>query len=58
VENVGGGIGQDPATEVTHVGLNQSPVFSSLRYTIWLWKAIYSGKMQVTQPICILLNCS
>ena len=23
VENVGGGIGQDPATEVTHVGLNQ-----------------------------------
>ena len=30
VENVGGGIGQDPATEVTHVGLNQPPVFSSV----------------------------
>ena len=29
VENVGGGIGQDPATEVTHVGLNQPPFFSS-----------------------------
>ena len=29
VENVGGGIGQDPATEVTHVRLNQPPVFSS-----------------------------
>ena len=23
VENVGGGIGQDPATKVTHLGLNQ-----------------------------------
>jgi len=23
VENVGGGIGQDPATEVTHLGLNE-----------------------------------
>ena len=29
VESVGGGIGQDPATKVTHVGLNQPPVFSS-----------------------------
>ena len=29
VENVGGGIGQGPATEVTHVGLNQPPFFSS-----------------------------
>ena len=27
--NVGGGIGQDPANEVAHVGLNQPPVFSS-----------------------------
>ena len=26
-ENVGGGIGQGPATEVTHLGLNQPPVF-------------------------------
>ena len=24
---VGSGIGQDPATEVTHFGLNQSPIF-------------------------------
>ena len=29
VEEVGGGIGQDPATEVTHLGLNQPAVFSS-----------------------------
>ena len=27
---VGGGIGQDPATEVTHLRLNQPPGFSSL----------------------------
>ena len=26
---VGGGTGQDPATEVTHLRLNQPPVFSS-----------------------------
>ena len=34
VENVGGGIGQDPATEVTHVGLNQPPVFSSVESSV------------------------
>ena len=35
VENVGGtGIVQDPATEVTHVGLNQPPVFSSVPFVI------------------------
>ena len=27
VVKVGGGIGQDPATEVTHLRLNQPPVF-------------------------------
>ena len=27
VENIGNGIGQDPATEVTHLGLNQPSVF-------------------------------
>ena len=27
VKNVGGGIGQDFATEVTHLGLNQPPIF-------------------------------
>lgn len=27
MENVGGGIGQDSATEVAHLGLNQPPVF-------------------------------
>ena len=27
VEDVGGDIGQDPATEVSHVRLNQPPVF-------------------------------
>ena len=27
---VGGGIGQCPATEVTYLGLNQPPVFSSI----------------------------
>ena len=30
VENVGGGIGQGPATEVTYLGLNQPPFFSSV----------------------------
>ena len=30
VVKVGGGIGQDPATEVTHLRLNQPPVFSSI----------------------------
>ena len=29
VVKVGGGTGQDPATEVTHLRLNQPPVFSS-----------------------------
>ena len=33
VVKVGGGIGQDPATEVTHLRLNQPPVFSSERST-------------------------
>ena len=28
VENVGGGICQDPPTEVTHLGLNSPPLFS------------------------------
>ena len=28
VENVGGGIGQGPATEVTHPGLNQPPLLA------------------------------
>ena len=31
VVKVGGGIGQDPATEVTHLRLNQPPVFSSVQ---------------------------
>ena len=30
VENVGGGIGQDPATEATYLGLNQPPFSSSV----------------------------
>ena len=29
VVKVGGGTGQDPATEVTHLRLNQPPVFSN-----------------------------
>ena len=29
VVKVGGGTGQDPATEVTHLRLNQPPLFSS-----------------------------
>ena len=28
VENVGGNIGQDPVTKVTHLRLNQLPAFS------------------------------
>ena len=40
VVKVGGGIGQDPATEVTHLRLNQPPVFSSgavalQKYKVW-----------------------
>ena len=31
VVKVGGGTGQDPATEVTHLRLNLPPVFSSVR---------------------------
>ena len=30
---VGGSLGQGPATEVTHLGLNQPPVFSSYTYS-------------------------
>ena len=30
LENVGGGIGQDPATKVTHLGLNLPPVFAGV----------------------------
>ena len=30
VENVGGGIGHNAATEVTHLGLNEPPVLSSV----------------------------
>ena len=30
VVKVGGGTGQDPATEVTYLRLNQPPVFSSV----------------------------
>ena len=32
VVKVGGGIGQDPATEVTNLRLNQPPAFSSVQY--------------------------
>ena len=35
VVKVGGGIGQDPATEVTHLRLNQPPVFSSDTNISW-----------------------
>ena len=38
MENVGGGIGQNPATEVTHVGLNQLPVFPVHMYLFSLRK--------------------
>ena len=34
VVKVGGGIGQDPATEVTHLRLNQPPVFTSVASSI------------------------
>ena len=34
VVKVGGGIGQDPATKVTHLRLNQPPVFSSVHVAI------------------------
>ena len=34
VENVGGGIGQDPATEVTHLELNQPPVSFPVIYAV------------------------
>jgi len=34
IYTVGGGIGQDPATEVTYLRLNQPPVFSSVNLTL------------------------
>ena len=39
VVKVGGGIGQDPATEVTHLRLNQPPVFSS-EYVIYVTSTV------------------
>ena len=36
VVKVGGGIGQGPATEVTHLRLNQPPVFSSVTIVLVL----------------------
>ena len=43
VENVDGGIGREPTTEVTHLGLNQPPVYSGVHILILhnphvLWK--------------------
>ena len=39
VVKVGGGTGQGPATEVTHLRLNQPPVFSS----VWLRKTAHEN---------------
>ena len=46
VVKVGGGTGQDPATEVTHLRLNQPPVFSSVAV---LRQDNYIYVLQVTQ---------
>ena len=48
VENVEGGIGQDPATEVTPFGLNRPPV-CALHGVSWVWLAIL-----YTDPILIV----
>ena len=37
VVKVGGGTGQDPATEVTHLRLNLPPVFSSALNASMVW---------------------
>ena len=44
VVKVGGGIGQDPATEVTHLRLNQPPVFSSVNLK-YLCTALITAQM-------------
>ena len=36
VVKVGSGMGQDPATEVTHLRLSQPPVFSSVAGQIYM----------------------
>ena len=46
---VGGGTGQDPATEVTHLRLNQPPVFSSVASsicTLWIDIIVLSTEFQ------------
>ena len=40
---VGGGVGQDPATEVTHLRLNQPPVFSSVYHVLASYPGIVQG---------------
>ena len=62
VVKVGGGIGQDPATEVTHLRLNQPPVFSSvyilLLYCYCTCKTRLSYKKQKSGFARLLLwNC-
>ena len=55
VVKVGGGIGQDPATEVTHLRLNQSPVFFQCSFYSYRWSAQYMPLLfncQTTQLRC------
>ena len=44
VVKVGGDTGQDPATEVTHLTLNQPPVFSSDRLVFAVHMSPYAFK--------------
>ena len=54
---VGGGIGQGPATEVTHLRLNQPPVFSSVNIVLVLVNTL-TGKFefQVHGSVAVI-NC-
>ena len=51
---VGGGIGQDPATEVTHLRLNQRPVFSSWSLVVLELSTSYRNEGCVT--MWLLMN--
>ena len=53
---LGGGIDQDPATEVTHLRLNQPPVFSSVYLLLPIYYHILRACNYIfLQNLCILL---
>ena len=62
VVKVGGGIGKDPATEVTHLRLNQPPVFSSVPISTptigYCMQGGGGGYFQISNILSILSNSS